>query len=218
MTEIDLHGQSLFLLPEGAAYDAERRALFVSDLHLGKTAVFRDAGLPLPDGPDATMLNRLAQLVKRTEASTLVILGDVFHARSPGLALAVREVARWREAHADLRWQIVPGNHDRRIPWNDWLPNAEVLDEDQAAHGPWRLAHFPPETAGDLTLCGHLHPGIAIGAARQRKLRLPCFWWRNRALVLPAFGDFTGLAMIERVPEDRVWVAVNDRVTEVPSR
>lgn len=218
MTEIDLHGQSLYLLPEGAAFDAERRSLFVSDLHLGKTAVFRDAGLALPDGPDAAMLLRLSQLVKRTEARTLVVLGDVFHARSPGLAVAVRELARWRDDHADLRWKIVPGNHDRRIPWNDWLPDAEVLEDESAKHGPWRLAHFPPETAGDITLCGHLHPGIAIGSAHQRKLRLPCFWWRNRALVLPAFGDFTGLAMIERISDDRVWVAVNDRVTEVPAR
>ena len=86
----------LHLLPEGAAFDAVRGLLFVSDLHLGKTAVFRDAGLPLPEGPDERILIRLADLIAKTKAKSLVVLGDVFHAKSPGTQLVVKKLAHLR--------------------------------------------------------------------------------------------------------------------------
>ena len=212
--QIEIEGHPLHLLAEGAAFDPDARTLFVADLHLGKTNVFREAGLALPDGPDAANLVRLARLVADTEARTLLILGDVFHARSAGIE---RTLVAWCGEHSQLQCCIVPGNHDRRIPWREWLPCAEVLREGARA-GPFRVAHHPPEEADAITLCGHLHPGIAIGKPRERKLRVPCFWLRRRALVLPAFGEFTGLQTIEREPADRVWVATAGRVVELPGR
>ena len=216
MTELQFQNHTLHLLPEGAAWDATQRVLFVTDLHLGKTAVFREAGLTLPDGADADILQRLSVLAGKLEARTLAVLGDVFHARSPGTERAVAALHDWRQARADLRLVIVPGNHDRRVPWAEWLPGAQILEEGDSL-GPWRLAHYPPDHGEALTLCGHLHPGISFGPSRQRKVRLPCFWLRRGALVLPAFGDFTGLRLIEREPGDRVWVSVQDRVAEVPN-
>ena len=214
--DIAFGSRSLRLLPEGAAFDAARRILYICDLHLGKVAVFRDAGLPLPDGPDLSILDRLAGLVEKTGAGMVAVLGDVFHARSPGLGRVVGILAEWRAARPGLEWKVVPGNHDRRVPWAEWLPGAEVLEEG-AACGVWRLAHHPPEEEGSPVLCGHLHPGIAIGPQRMRNMRLPCFWLRRSALVLPAFGEFTGLKVIAREPADRVWIAVNGKVVEVPA-
>ena len=212
--EIQLEGHALHLLAEGAAFDPTTRTLFVADLHLGKTTVFREAGLALPDGPDATIVARLARLIADTGAQTLTILGDVFHARAPGIE---HTLAAWSSAHPQLRLRIVPGNHDRRIPWTEWLPDAGILAEGDRV-GPWRVAHHPPGNAATITLCGHLHPGIAIGKARQRKLRVPCFWMRGSAFVLPAFGEFTGLQLIDREPGDRVWIAANGKVVELPTR
>lgn len=40
--------QQLLMLPERALYWREQRVLFVADLHLGKDATFRQAGLPVP--------------------------------------------------------------------------------------------------------------------------------------------------------------------------
>ena len=212
--EIEIEGHPLFLLAEGAVFDSEMRALFVADLHLGKTTVFRDAGLALPDGPDATILARLARLIADTDAQTLTILGDVFHARASGIE---HQLAAWSTARPHLRIRIVPGNHDRRIPWKEWLPRAGILAEGDRV-GPWCVAHHPPGKAEATTLCGHLHPGIAIGKARERKLRVPCFWLCRGALVLPAFGEFTGLHLIGREPADRVWIAANGKVVELPPR
>ena len=215
MTELRFHEHTLHLMPEGAAWDAAQRVLFVTELHLGKAAVFREAGLTLPDGADAAILQRLSVLAGRLGACTLAVLGDVFHARSPGTERTVAALNTWRQTHAGLRWIIVPGNHDRRVPWAQWLPDAEILSEGELC-GPWQLAHHPPEQSDAVMLCGHLHPGIAFGPPRQRKARLPCFWLRRGVLILPAFGGFTGLRLIEREPGDRVWVTVQDRVAEVP--
>lgn len=215
MTEIDFCGHPLFLLPSGAAFDATARALFVADLHLGKSAVFRDAGLGVPDGPDAGVLHRIEQSLAKTSAQTLVLLGDVFHARGARMEQTLSLVTAWRDRHPRLRWVIVPGNHDRRIPWSEWLPGAEILSEG-AAFGPWMLAHHPPESSPTPLLCGHVHPGISFGQARQRKVKAPCFWQRRGVLVLPAFGEFTGLEIIERESGDRVWLAVGECAMEVP--
>lgn len=215
MTAITCQNHPLHLLPESAALDRARRALFLADLHLGKTAVFRQSGLSVPDGPDATVLERLTGLVRRTKPEALVVLGDLFHARGQQMHEVLASLHAWRSGHAALHWIVVPGNHDRRVPWTEWLPGAEILPEG-ATLGPWALAHHPPAESARPVLCGHLHPGIALGHARQRKLKLPCFWRRRGALVLPAFGEFTGLKIIAREQGDSVWVPVDGRVVAVP--
>ncbi|MFM7181276.1 MAG: ligase-associated DNA damage response endonuclease PdeM [Verrucomicrobiales bacterium] len=215
MTAIDFLGHPLHLLPSGAAYAAESRALFIADPHFAKSAVFRNSGLGVPDGSDASVLARIETSLVRTSADTLIILGDVFHARAARMEATLAVIADWREKHPVLKWIIVPGNHDRSVPWSKWLPGAEILEEG-TMFGPWRLAHHPPESSDVPLLCGHLHPGISFGPARQRKVKAPCFWQRRGVLVLPAIGEFTGLGMIAREDGDRVWLAAGEQVLELP--
>jgi DNA ligase-associated metallophosphoesterase len=217
MTAIDFCGRPLFLLPSGAVFDAETRALFIADLHLGKSAVFRDSGLSVPDGPDAAVLARIGNALAQTSAQTLVILGDLFHARGATMEHTLSLLTAWRKDRPVLRWIVVPGNHDRRIPWQTWLPEAEILSEG-AGFGRWQLAHHPPARSEVPVLCGHLHPGVSFGQVRRRKVQAPCFWQRRGVLVLPAFGEFTGLKIITRETGDRVWLATGDRVMEVPRK
>ncbi len=215
--ELRLHDQPLHLLPAHAAHDAARGIVFVADLHFGKTQTFQDAGVALPEGSDADTLCRLGDLCAATNAKTLVVLGDVFHARVDGMEPVIEAIARWCKARPHLKWIIVPGNHDRRVPWLSWFPDAEVIREGDSI-GPWRTAHHPEQHVESPTLCGHWHPGIAIGDARIRKKVLPCFWLRGTTLVLPSFGTFTGCGRITREPGDRVFVPVKDQVVELPAQ
>lgn len=217
MTVIHFSGHPLYLLPEGAAFDAENGALFIADPHLAKSAAFRSSGLGVPDGPDAAVFSRIADLLRQTDAHQLVLLGDVFHARGANMQSTLEQVGAWRERHPHVRWVVVPGNHDRGVPWETWLPGAEILPEG-SSFGPWRLAHYPPESSDLPVLCGHLHPGIAFGQPRRRKVKAPCFWLRRGVLVLPAIGEFTGLGLIEREPGDRVWLAAGEKVMELPAK
>ena len=72
----------IVLVPGRAAYLPATATLLVADLHLGKEATFRHRGIPVPDGAATKDLARLAMLVAQTRARRLLILGDLFHARS----------------------------------------------------------------------------------------------------------------------------------------
>jgi len=45
--------------------------------------------------------------------------------------------------------------------------------------------------------------------------RMACFWFGRRGAVVPAFGEFTGLAEIDREEDDRVYVVADERVMAV---
>jgi uncharacterized protein len=197
----------LTLLPEGAVWCAAEQRLFLTDLHLGKTALFQQAGMPLPHGPDAETVQCLSQLVRDYCARSLVLLGDIFHAHSNCTQQAVDLLTQLHKELIPLEWIIIPGNHDRRVPWHQWCPWATILPEGSRL-GQWQLFHHPPEEEGGdyLRLCGHLHPGIMLGSGRMSKLRAKCFWLRQGTLVLPAFGAFTGIDPIQRETGDKVWL------------
>jgi len=55
---------------------------------------------------------------------------------------------------------------------------------------------------------------VLTGPARQRE-KLPCFWFGKDVAVLPAFGDFTGCAVVDAAEGDSVWVVAAD-VVRVP--
>ena len=65
------------LLPGRAAFLPSSATLLVADLHLGKAATFRKAGIPVPEGSAQADLARLARLVRETSARRLVIVGDL---------------------------------------------------------------------------------------------------------------------------------------------
>jgi uncharacterized protein len=44
---------------------------------------------------------------------------------------------------------------------------------------------------------------------------VPCYWYGNDCAVLPAFGEFTGLADIDAEPGDRGWVTMGEEVIAV---
>ena len=67
------------LLPGRAALVAATRTLLVADLHLGKAATFRRAGIPVPEGSAGRDLDRLTRLVADTRATRVIVVGDLLH-------------------------------------------------------------------------------------------------------------------------------------------
>src|ERR1700761_1863113 len=122
MLEIECAGVKLQLLPEKAVFWPATGTLIVADLHLGKSAAFRAAGIPVPELTTVTDLDRLQALVKTTRARRLVILGDLFHSRAGLQSEMMDQVSAWRKRHARLEVILLPGNHDRRAgaPPKDW--------------------------------------------------------------------------------------------------
>lgn len=208
-------GETILLLPERALYWRGSATLVVADLHWGKAATFRAAGIPVPGGTTADDLARLDRALGRTGAERLVILGDLFHARTGRLASRTgTELRRWRDRHNGLAILLVRGNHDRGA--GDPAPELGIRCLD-APHriAPFVLRHEPAEDEGGYGLAGHVHPGLTLVGRGGSWECLPCFLMGPRAALLPAFGSFTGLARVEPRPDERAFVVAESEVVEV---
>lgn len=187
---------SLQLMPERAAFEATTHTLFIADVHLGKAAVFRARGLPVPQGTTTGTLARLSQALERCQARHLVVLGDFLHAQESHASGTLAALAAWRQRHPHLQCLVIEGNHDRHAG------HVQASFDIQSStapyvHGLLRGVHHPPEPGHDppdgatLTLAGHVHPVMQL-RGRTDSLRLPVFWLHQGVLTLPAFGEFTG--------------------------
>jgi metallophosphoesterase superfamily enzyme len=123
--------------------------------------------------------------------------------------------AAWHAARPSLRLTLVRGNHDERAGDPPAELGIEVVDEPQA-RGPWALCHHPRPREGAKVLAGHIHPGAVVGGAGFDRLCLPAFHLDHDVLVLPAFGEFTGLKTVTREAGDRCFVTDGSRVLQVP--
>jgi uncharacterized protein len=208
-------GGELRLCPERAAFWPAERVLFIADFHLGKAHSFRRLGVPVPGGTTAANLARLGQLVDRLAACEIVFLGDFLHSRIARSGPAIAAFAAWREVRVGLRLTLVRGNHDVRAGDPPAEFGIDVLDE-PATRGPWQLRHHPVSLAGQAVLAGHLHPGATLGVGSFDRLRLPAFHLQSGVLVLPAFGEFTGLQSVVREFGDQCFVTDGERVRQLP--
>lgn len=201
---VEAGGEALWLLPARAAFWPRRSTLLIADAHLGKAAAFRRAGIPVPQGTTGRNLERLTRLVQVCGAERIVFLGDLVHDASARRA-ASSAFVRWREQHRQLNVTLVRGNHDRRAgdPACEWNIQTvpEPLTEDALA-----LCHAPRDVPDRYAIGGHIHPGVRLSGRGRDSLRLPCFWFTRTHAVLPAFGDFTGMAEIAPQEGDRVFV------------
>ena len=207
-TELQLHSGRAVFWPD-------RKALFVADTHLGKEATFRRHGIPVPRGSTDGTLNSLSALISEVDAQQLVVLGDLFHARSSLSRDVCQSMEAFFRRHASVEFTLVRGNHDAHV---GQLPASWPIDvvEPGMRMGSLVLTHEACTPADDstLVLCGHIHPGVSVGNAIESLGRMPCFWMRNRCLVLPAFGQFTGLHCVKPNKDARVWIVAEDDIVE----
>lgn len=207
-------GETLILLAERAVFWERAGALLVADPHFGKAAAFRAAGVPVPRGTTTENLRRLDAAVDRTGARRIVFLGDFLHAREGRAPETLRTLNDWRASRATLDILLVRGNHDARA--GDPPPALAIrCDTAPVVEGPFVFAHHPTASESGYVLAGHVHPGVWLRGAGRQFERLPCFWFGARTGVLPAFGEFTGLASVAVVEGDRVWVVAGDDVIPV---
>jgi len=207
-------GERLVLLPEKAVFWPAKETLFVADYHLGKAASFRGAGIPLPAGTTSENVERLDRAVGRTRSSRVVFLGDFLHSAAGRAPRTLARFASWREQRRELELTLVRGNHDAHAgdPPGEW--GFRTIDAGERL-GPFVLNHEPGAVRGGYALAGHTHPAVRLSDRGGETLRLPCFWFGTRFGVLPAFGSFTGTAVVSPRRGDQVFVIAEDEVLKV---
>ena len=219
-------GQSLLLHPHAAIYWEETDTLLVADLHLGKATHFRRHGLAVPTYVQDETLEKLTGLLLDFKPKRLLMLGDLFHSDyNPEW----EDFAELVMAFSHVKFALVPGNHDRLTYHQYEKYNIEVHEEPYF-EGPFAFSHHPLEEdvlaeaevkRADRTdkspcynLAGHVHPSVMLQGRRDR-LRLPCFYFGEKAGLLPAFGAFTGTYTIQPNKGDEVFVLTGNEVMKV---
>lgn len=217
MSCIDIGGVELQLLSGKASWWRAERTLLIADAHIGKAVSYRRLGVPVPEATTGGNLDAIDALLAVHDAQRIVFLGDLLHSRHAHDRDTLAAVAAWRAQRSALELVLVRGNHDDRAgdPPPSW--GVRCVDEPFTLPGAPQLAlcHHPQPRPGAYVLAGHLHPCITVGRGIDR-LRLPCFHFGPDVGVLPAFGAFTGMHPIERVPADRVFVVADNAVHELP--
>jgi len=212
--EIEVRGEKLTLYAERAAFWHRERALLIADPHWGKAATFRAGGIPVPSGTTNEAISRLESLLRKTNPKKVIFLGDLLHAKPGRSKEMFAALESWRKGHAELDVILVRGNHDKRA--GDPPPELcfDCVDAPLRIP-PFAFAHHPTHDADAFVIAGHVHPGIRIyGPARQRE-RLPCFFFSEGHAILPAFGDFTGLADVDPAETDRVYAIAEEKIVLV---
>jgi DNA ligase-associated metallophosphoesterase len=216
-------GHPFTLLPQRAAFHHASAALFVADIHLGKSTTFARQGVPIP--ADLTRqiierdLARLTSLVQALHVKHVVIAGDLFHARSGCDDLTMSLLHTWRHALKDPHQNLIPvtlvrGNHDRASgdpPASmaiACVSNGCQLDAITLRHEPLTREQIEDHTQppqGPI-IAGHLHPVAMLTSRGHQRGRCPCFWIQSDCqLVLPAFGTFTGGHIQQIAPRDQLF-------------
>jgi DNA ligase-associated metallophosphoesterase len=214
MTDValTLAGEQVYLLSERVFFWPGAATIVVADLHWGKPAPLPTSGVPVPFATTSDDLGRLDSALRRTEARRLVVLGDLFHTKAshiPSHTLA--ELRRWRSLSNSVEILLVRSNHDRHSgdPPNDLRVNAPAFVP------PFVFRHEPVSSTDAYGLAGHVHPGLTLVGRGLQRETLPCFIVGKNAALLPAFGSFTTLGVVEPGPGDRAFVIASDEVLEV---
>lgn len=205
-------GQELLLLPQKALYWKEKSILVFSDLHLGKASHFRKAGIPIPLQVHDEDYLRLEQLVELYNPKEIIFLGDLFHSNWNN---EWNYFKNWCRKNSGIKMHLVAGNHDI-LP--DELYKACDLQVYKKTFtiSPFLFSHEPlevfPADQSHYNISGHIHPGVRLSGAGRQKIVLPCFYFKPKQAILPAFGNFTGCTPLKTDPEDKVFIVANERV------
>ena len=212
---IDIQGQTFHLHALKAAFWEESSCLLVADLHLGKAAHFRKAGIPVPSSVSDANWDRFIHLLLEFKPKRVLLLGDLFHSHLNPVCNEFVDLIR--QFHA-ISFELIVGNHDI-LPEQFYLNSQLILHDPFLEMAPFIFSHHPMEAweipENYYNIAGHIHPSVRLrGGARQR-LRFPCFYFGKRQSIFPAFGLFTGMATILPEKGDKVYVVVEDTVMKV---
>src|SRR2546423_468649 len=195
---VTVNGTALAADCLGALYWREEGLLVAADLHLEKGSSFAQRGQLLPPYDTAETLARLARLIAHYAPRTVIALGDNFHDGGGPNRLAASDRASLAALQRGRDWIWIAGNHDPEP--------ADGIGGSFAATvsiGALTFRHKPSPDAPDGEIAGHLHP-VARVAQRGRAVSRRCFATDGKALVMPAFGAYTGGLNIR----ERAFVAV----------
>lgn len=207
---IQLAGEEFLLLPQRAIYRPALRQLILSDLHLGKASHFRKQGIALPVNSYLKDFEKLIYLLNAWQPVSVLFLGDLFHSTYN------REWLRFKSLlmeYPQIQFVLVEGNHDILNATDYDIPN--LYKTTYITENNFLFSHHPLDQEVKINFCGHLHPGIQLRGTARQSLTFPCFSFNGAQFILPAFGELTGLSILDREIGTQYFVIANGNVISV---
>lgn len=184
---------ALTALESGALWWPDESLLSVSDLHLGRSERYARLGRgTLPPYETQDTLTRLAEDLKRTQATTVICLGDSFDDYAAAHSLAGEHRLWIARLQAGRRWYWIEGNHD---PGPVEIAGSHVAELTVSNLTFRHIAR--PEATGEIS--GHYHPKARV-RLRGRTLTRPAFLVDDTRIIQPAYGTYTGGLRSEDAP------------------
>lgn len=213
---ITIQNQTFQLLPEKALFWNEEKMLILSDLHLGKSGHFRKSGIPAPAQINSKTLGRLTILLEQYTPETVLILGDLFHSDANREWF---EFEDWLLRNRAFEFILVTGNHDSLHP--SFYHSANLAVYAELSIGPFLFVHDTNKinhTGHNITLVGgHIHPAVKLKGKGRQSLRFPAFIISENRILLPAFGEFTGLFTITPNETEQAYAVVDVNIIPINS-
>lgn len=204
----------MHLLKEKAVWIPSEGALLLADTHFGKAAHFRKAGIPISEATHNLDFARLAKLIRDYGPRQVFFLGDLFHSDYNS---NWNSLQRFIATFSTVGFHLVKGNHDI-LPTDVYDLSGITVYHEPMTMGRIILSHEPLKEVSNehVNLCGHIHPGIPLVGKGRQRMTLPCFFYKNRQLILPSFGGFTGLYCIKADSSASVFLVTPSAV--IPMR
>ena len=209
-SKISIQNEELILFPEKAIYWKRKKTLIIADVHMGKIRHFRKNGIGVPIHAEDKNLSLMEKLLHITFAENVYILGDLFHSSKNNQWPLFKEfMDNWPK----VRFLLIRGNHDI-FPEEDYNNSRLEISEPMMTEESFIFTHEPLnfQMDGLYNLCGHIHPAISLEGKARQSMKLPCFYFSDQTGILPAFGAFTGNALIKPMKNDKVFVIANQSV------
>lgn len=193
----------------------EAESLICADIHIGKSGHFRRNGIGLPSMLNKNNFWNLSVLFERHNPKDFIVLGDMVHSAENH---EWDDFADFLDNYPGINRILIRGNHEMYGDEQYEKLGFRVLPV--LHYRDMILTHEPmTEIPQDkLNVCGHVHPAIKLLGNANQSLRLPCFWIRQNQLVLPAFGEFTGMHAVRPKSGDRVIAVADQNLIEIPMK
>jgi DNA ligase-associated metallophosphoesterase len=208
--EMLLNEEVMKLSPDKYLLWSRKSMLVMSDLHLGKVSHFRKHGIAAPTALIQEELNRMQSILQKEAPKKWMIVGDLFHSSHNH---EWELFAGMLQQYPGLETILVRGNHDI-IP-GFMTKDAGLKTSSTYFLQPFVFSHHPHEHAAHYLISGHMHPGICIKSKARQSLRLPCFYFAHKFAILPAFGRFTGLDLVDKTKNNRIFAIANHEIIEM---
>ena len=211
--EVKIKQHTFRLWAEKCLLWVEQRTLLIADLHLGKVNHFRKSGIAVPQKPNDENIEKFIALLQTIRPERVLFMGDLFHSHYNAEWETFGQVVNY---FPEISFELIVGNHDILSNYQ-YTKNKLVLHQKPLIEQGLVLSHEPQTDVDEdhYNIAGHIHPGVRLKGRGRQRLTLPCFYFGKQQALMPAFGQFTGIAKITPQPGDRVIVIVDGQLMEV---